>query len=67
MTGAAVVYDAETAPGGSRGPVLGPDGRVLAINSAIIPEFNGSNLGVPVEPTRRLLARLAAGKYDQGA
>ena len=56
VTEAAVVYDAATAPGGSGGPVLGLDGQVLAINAAILREFNGSNLGVPVEPTRRLLA-----------
>ena len=56
VTAAAVVYDAETAQGGSGGPVLGRDGKVLAINAAIIPEFNGSNLGVPVKPARRMLA-----------
>ncbi|HSS63649.1 MAG TPA: serine protease [Gammaproteobacteria bacterium] len=50
-----VVYDAETARGGSGGPVLGLDGRVLAINSAVIPGFNGSNLGVPIEQALRLL------------
>ena len=55
MTDAAVVYDAATAAGGSGGPVLGLDGRVLAINAAILRNFNGSNLGVPIEPALRLL------------
>jgi len=56
---AAVVYDAETARGGSGGPVLDLDGKVIAINSAIIPEFGGSNIGVPIRRTLGLLARTA--------
>ena len=44
---AAVVYDAETTQGGSGGPVLGLDGEVIAITSAVVTDFCGSNLGVP--------------------
>ena len=51
-----VVYDAETTYGGSGGPVLDVEGRVIAINAAIIPEYGGSNFGVPVDFARRLLA-----------
>lgn len=54
---AAVVYDAETSQGGSGGPVLGPGGRVVAVNMGLMPEFGGSNLGVPVRHVRRLLER----------
>ena len=50
-----VVYDAETTSGGSGGPVLGLNGEVKAINSAILIDFDGSNLGVPVAEARRLL------------
>ena len=50
-----VVYDAETTYGGSGGPVLDVEGRVIAINSAIIPEYGGSNFGVPAAFARRLL------------
>jgi S1-C subfamily serine protease len=51
-----VVYDADTTHGGSGGPVLDIDGNTIAINTAIIPEYGGSNFGVPVEYARRLLA-----------
>jgi S1-C subfamily serine protease len=50
-----IVYDAETTHGGSGGPVLDIDGSVVAVNSAILPEFGGSNLGVPVAKVRALL------------
>ena len=51
-----IVYDAETASGGSGGPVLSLDGRVVAINTAVLPEFGGSNLGVPTAQARALLS-----------
>jgi serine protease Do len=51
-----VVYDADTTHGGSGGPVLDINGHAIAINTAIIPEYGGSNFGVPVEYARRLLA-----------
>lgn len=54
---ATVVYDAETTHGGSGGPVLAMDGSVVAVNAAILPEFGGSNLGVPVARLRALLAQ----------
>ena len=55
VTPAVVVYDAETTRGGSGGPVLDFDGRVVAVTSAIVPEFGGSNLGVPSERGLNLL------------
>lgn len=53
----AVVYDAETTSGGSGGPVLSLRGEVVAVTSAILPEFGGSNLGVPIGRARALLLR----------
>ncbi len=55
VTSDAIVYDAETTHGGSGGPVLGVDGKVVAVNAAIIPQFGGSNLGVPASEARRLI------------
>ena len=55
VTPAALVYDAETTRGGSGGPVLDLDGRVVAITSAVITEFGGSNIAVPVVSSRELL------------
>jgi S1-C subfamily serine protease len=55
VSDATIAYDAETTHGGSGGPVLDIDGEVVAVNSAILPEYGGSNLGVPVEEVRRLL------------
>jgi S1-C subfamily serine protease len=50
-----IVYDAETTHGGSGGPVLDINGSVIAVNAAILPEYGGSNLGVPVAKVRALL------------
>lgn len=54
----AIAYDAATTRGGSGGPVLDINGAVVAINSAILPEFGGSNLGVPIDKVRQLIAEL---------
>ncbi len=57
VTSASVVYDAETTSGGSGGPVLTLSGDVVAVNTAILPEFGGSNLGVPAARARALMDR----------
>jgi S1-C subfamily serine protease len=54
-TAATIVYDAETTHGGSGGPVLNANGSVVAVNTAILPEFGGSNLGVPAAKVREFL------------
>lgn len=56
----AVVYDAETTSGGSGGPALNRKGEVVAINAAILPEFGGSNIGVPVLHLKTLLNETAS-------
>ena len=55
ITAGAIVYDAETTHGGSGGPVLSLDGTVVALNAAVLPEFSGSNLGVPIDRLRELM------------
>lgn len=52
------VYDAETTRGASGGPVLTLDGRVVAVNAGGLPQFGGSNFGVPVAVARALLRRV---------
>ena len=53
-----VVYDAETTYGGSGGPVIDVDGEVIAVNTAIIAGYSGSNFGIPIEFAHRLLAEV---------
>ena len=53
-----IVYDAETTHGGSGGPVLNTNGEVVAVNAAILPEYGGSNLGVPVHKVRSFLGTM---------
>ncbi len=55
VTQATIVYDAETTLGGSGGPVLDIEGAVVAVNVAVLPEYGGSNLGVPVARVRAWL------------
>ncbi|NQV54473.1 MAG: trypsin-like peptidase domain-containing protein [Rhodospirillales bacterium] len=50
-----IIYDAETTGGGSGGPVLNINGLVVAVNAATLPEYGGSNLGVPIAKVRALL------------
>ena len=55
ISASGVVYDAETTHGGSGGPVLDGEGNVVAVTAAIIPEYGGSNFGVPVSKLKKLL------------
>lgn len=57
VTTSAVVYDADTTHGGSGGPVLNSDGEVVAVNMAILPDYGGSNLGLPIAELTALLAK----------
>lgn len=55
ISASAVVFDADTTHGGSGGPVLDLEGRVVAVQSAIVPDYGGSNIGVPVTKLVTLL------------
>ena len=65
ITSEFLVYDAATTRGGSGGPVLNSSGAVVAVNSAILPEYDGSNLGVPAQSLQKLVAE-AGIKTDAG-
>jgi S1-C subfamily serine protease len=52
-----IVYDAQTAAGGSGGPVFNHEGKVIGVNHAMMEGFGGSNFGVPAKFAESLLAR----------
>ncbi len=60
----AIVYDAQTTAGGSGGPVLNLKGEVMAINRATLPEFGGSNIGVPARQALELMQQLKISTLD---
>jgi S1-C subfamily serine protease len=51
-----IVFDAQTAHGGSGGPVLDRNGRVVAVEYAVLTTFGGSSFGVPVRYALELLS-----------
>ncbi len=55
-----IVFDADTTHGGSGGPVLNTDGSVVAVTAAILPEYGGSNLGVPITMVVKLLEEVGS-------
>jgi S1-C subfamily serine protease/CheY-like chemotaxis protein len=50
-----IVYDAATTVGGSGGPLFNHKGKVIGVNAAILRDFGGSNLAVPVRYADELL------------
>jgi len=50
-----MVYDAQTTPGGSGGPLFNNEGKVIGINFAMVREFGGSNFAIPVAYAQSLL------------
>ncbi len=50
-----VAYDAPTAIGASGSPVLNSRGEVIAVNTALLKGFSGTNFGIPVEKVESLL------------
>jgi S1-C subfamily serine protease len=60
-----VLYDAPTAVGGSGAPVIGQAGKVVAINTALMKGFPGTNFGVPVSRVLELLKRTVAAEPNR--
>jgi S1-C subfamily serine protease len=52
-----IVYSAATTHGGSGGPVFDGEGEVIAVNFAILPDFAGTNFGVPIRFAIELLPK----------
>ncbi len=52
-----ITYDAQTAMGGSGAPVFGCDGKVVAINTALMKGFPGTNFGIPIQEGLKLLRK----------
>jgi serine protease Do len=50
-----IVFDAATTSGGSGGPLFNRDGKVIGVSFAMISDFGGSNLAVPVRYAGELL------------
>lgn len=50
-----LVYDARTRGGGSGGPLMDMNGRVLGVNAEYLEQFQGGNYGVPISFGRALL------------
>ena len=52
-----LVYDAQTTSGGSGGPVIDLEGKVVGINFAILEGFAGASFAVPVRDARKLVSK----------
>jgi serine protease Do len=51
-----LVYDARTTGGGSGGPLLDRQGRVIGVNESYLPDFQGGNYAVPIRIGQALLS-----------
>lgn len=50
-----IIYDAQTTSGGSGGPLFNAEGKVIAVNVAVLRDFGGSNFAIPVRYAKPLL------------
>ncbi|HSD51917.1 MAG TPA: trypsin-like peptidase domain-containing protein, partial [Candidatus Methylomirabilis sp.] len=57
-----LTFDAQTAIGGSGGPLLSKRGRVIGINYAILERFSGANFGIPIRFGLALLEKASTRK-----
>jgi DNA-binding response OmpR family regulator/S1-C subfamily serine protease len=50
-----IVFDAQTTSGGSGGPLLNANGKVIGVTFAVLKGFGGSNFGIPIRFSEPLL------------
>ena len=55
LTDEVLLYDAATTLGGSGGPLLNRDGKAIAVNFAVMPEFSGASMGLHIRHVLALL------------
>jgi DNA-binding response OmpR family regulator/S1-C subfamily serine protease len=51
-----IVFDAQTTSGGSGGPLINQQGKVIGVTFAVLKGFGGSNFGIPIRFSQPLLA-----------
>jgi S1-C subfamily serine protease/DNA-binding NarL/FixJ family response regulator len=52
-----LVYDAQTTSGGSGGPVVDLDGKVVGVNFAVLEGFAGASFAVPIRNAQELVSK----------
>jgi S1-C subfamily serine protease len=52
-----IIYDAQTTSGGSGGPLFNANGKVIAVNVAMLRDFGGSNFAIPVRYAKPLIPK----------
>ena len=52
-----IVFDAQTTSGGSGGPLINQEGKVIGVTFAVLKGFGGSNFGIPIRFSQPLLGR----------
>jgi S1-C subfamily serine protease len=50
-----IVFDAQTTSGGSGGPLINQQGKVVGVTFAVLTGFGGSNFGIPIRFSQPLL------------
>ncbi|MGH9698139.1 MAG: trypsin-like peptidase domain-containing protein [Candidatus Acidiferrales bacterium] len=51
-----IVFDAQTTSGGSGGPLINHQGKVIGVTFAVLKGFGGSNFGIPIKFSEPLLS-----------
>ena len=50
-----IVFDAQTTSGGSGGPLINQQGKVIGVTFAVLKDFGGSNFAIPIRLSQSLL------------